>query len=95
MKKKKKKSHKGFLFFPFLVCSIMAGKSNTTLGGNLFWNRLNKKSYPTVKEMEKQKMQHRLCLDLVLATEHVVNIGEVVSARLQSLGLAGGLEVLL
>jgi hypothetical protein len=38
---------------------------------------------------------HDLCLDIVLATEHVVDVGEVVGAGDKSLSLAGGLEVLL
>lgn len=38
---------------------------------------------------------HNSCLDVVLAAEHIVHLSQVVSTRVESLGVAGRLEVLL
>lgn len=66
--------------------------------GESFLKPSKQGSYPTVEEMRRNRhgrLFKPLLLDGVLAAEHVINLGEVVDTLLESLDVAGRLEVLL
>ena len=67
--------------------------SKTLRGGGIFLESSKKASYPNGRRKKDRTIS--LSLDLVLAAEHVVHLSEIVSAGLQSLHVARGLEVLL